>query len=651
MTTRIIQREFTVEAGQDTLPAVTLPGAWSSFMNTYAIWPSDAGNSVTIRREIDLQKGYYYVTGAVDNYGSVNINDQYNINLYNYDVNISRTALGNNTRIYHAGGPMKIRISATNTGGPRGVAVTISEESSTQTWIGPNQQIAQISVGSLAWSTRSPGTSTVGRYRVTMPFRANITAHVWGAGGGGGGMDAGTVGGIGAPGLYNTLNFQVDRGDTLEVFVGSRGIGGGSSAPSAPGGSAGASVTQIGGDTTKSFNGGAGTAAGPVPYSGGGGGGGGASGILVNNEVILVAGGGGGGGGAGNDGNGSAQYARRDASITNNAIGDYNFGNKVIDLAATSSYSYNVSIQINQYTAYSNLPAPPAIVGTLIAVTGFGTIPSNQQTRILTSTSKINLSSLGVLTYWVNRGTESGWGQTPDNGEDLYLQYSVDNNNWITIDQVKNNVAPNIWLIRSPQIPSGAKVSGGVFLRFRQPTQADSSTGKRDTWAFSSVWAGSPTLDFRGENGQAKGGDGGGAGAGGGGYPGGQGGAVFGGDASGFAGQCGGNYPDNVSAATGTDSPYYKSGYAGGGNRGSGSGQNGRVFLLIEPISLMSVKVSDEWKQINEGFVKVAGSWRDIDTVYVKVDNVWREINGAGQGDVTLAGNTQNYGTSVRSYS
>ena len=193
-------------------------------------------------------------------------------------------------------------------------------------------------------------------------------------------------------------------------------------------------------------------------------------------------------------------------------------------------------------------------------------------------------------------------------------------------------------------------MSGGVFLRFRQITDGDAAN-KRDTWAITSVFNGSPTLDFRGEHAQDKSGDGGAGGGGGGGYPGGQGGNTPGGDSSAYAGQCGGNYPDNTGATTGSDTDYYKSGYAGGGNRGSGTGQNGRVFLLIEPLSLVSVKAADEWKQINEAFVKVSGDWKDIDTIYIKIDNAWREINGSGQGDITLAGNTQNYGTSLRSFS
>ena len=496
MTTRVIQREFVVQLGDDTLPPVTLDYAWSGFMNTYAVWPSGAGDSVTIRRSVVLQAGYYYVTGTVDNYGSVNINGQYSISLYNFGANLSRTSIGNSTRIYHGGGPMSITISATNTGGPRGVAVTVSKELETYTGkkyiVSTGTIVPQIayetitSVGDLAWSTRSPGTATVGRYQVTMPFRANITAHVWGAGAGAGGLD-GSEGGRGSPGLYNTNYFTVERNDIIEVFVGS---GGQPAQPtrarvgSTPGGTGGFSVTNINGDTTKSFNGGTGGRAGPAGWSGGGGGGGGASGVLVNSVPAIVAGGGGGGGGGGAF---TQPYAaRQQGDITKNAIG----------------------------------------------------------------------------------------------------------------------------------------ASG---------------------------------TDYRGESGSSKGvneggGDGGGAGGGGGGYPGGQGGGTPGGDIPGEAGQCGGNYPI-YTASTGTNSPYYKSGYAGGSSPPNGTGQNGRVFLLIEPISLVSVKVAGEWEQVQEAFVKIGGAWKNIDTIYIKIDNNWRELNGVGQGDITLTGNTQSYGTSTRSFS
>jgi hypothetical protein len=221
----------------------------------------------------------------------------------------------------------------------------------------------------------------------------------------------------------------------------------------------------------------------------------------------------------------------------------------------------------------------------------------------------------------------------------------------VNITSIPYNITANTWLIRSPQIPAGAKVAGGVFLRYRQSVFGTSNFTNKDLWAMTSAFNGSPSLDFRGENGQTKGNpDGGGGGAGGGGYPGGQGGAVHPGDTPAFAGQCGGNFPDNVGVTAGTDSPYYKAGFGGGANY-SASGQNGRVFLLIEPISLVSIKVANEWEQVQEAFVKVSGTWRDIDTIYIKIDDAWRELNGTGQGDIALAGNTQSYGTSTRSYS
>ena len=660
MTTRVIQREFVVQTGVDALTPVTLDERWSTFMNTYAVWEGTE-NSITIRRSIALQAGNYYITGAVDNSGTLTINGKNNVPLYGFSTAISRTATGNSTVVNHPGGNMDIVITAINTGGPRGVAVTISEykqdvintQSPAEIYRdGYRNTLSAPYVGDLVWSTRNPGTQDAGRYRVAMPFRARITAHAWGGGGGGGGMDSGTQGGVGASGLYNSTTFEVDKDDTLEVFVGRFGRGAGSSSSNAAGGAAGSSRIQISGDSEKSFNGGTGGTAGPSGTSGGGGGGGGASGILVNNIPVLVAAGGGGGGGAGNDGNGSDRIARRTAAITNNAIGDYAIGVRALNIDNASSFTINAGAQVNTYTNFGSLSAPPAATGTSkVIVFGWGSIPANAQTRTITTNSKINLSSSNALTFYVNKGTESDWGQIPDSGEDLHLEYSTDGSTWVKITTVLRNVARNTWLIQSPQIPAGAKVAGGVFLRFRQTTQASSSSGKRDTWAISGIWNGSLTLDFRGENGQTKTGDGGGGGGAGGGYPGGQGGAVPGGDTSAFAGSCGGNFPDNVGATTGSNTTYYKTGFAAGGNIGGGNGQSGRVVLLIEPISLVSVKVSGEWKQIPEAFVKVAGTWRDIETIYVKINNTWRDINGVGQGDVTLPVLLGSYGTSARSFS
>lgn len=474
MTTRLIQQEFVVQPGYSAISPVTLNYAWSSFMNTYAVWPSNSGDSITIARSIPLQAGYYYVTGTVDNSGTVVVNGT-RITLYNFDAGISRTEIAQNTRVYHRGGLMYLDINATNFGGPRGVAVTVSAEIVNTTSTGAITR----SIGDLVWSTRSAGTNDTGRYQVTMPFRASITAHIWGAGGGGGGDDSNSPwGGPGSHGLYNTRTFIVNVGDTIEVFTGQGGSGGGSITGGSAGGLAGQSRILVNGVSNFSFNGGKGGNSGPSGNGGGGGGGGGASGILVNNVPVLIAGGGGGGGGAGDGGSGQGRITI--ASIDNNATG-----------------------------------------------------------------------------------------QTPN--------------------------------------------------------------------------------DYRGENGQNKSGNGGGGGAGGGGYPGGQGGDTRGGDSSAAAGQCGGNFPI-FPASTGVNTPYYKSGFGGGGSRPGGRGQNGRIVLLIEPIGLNSVKISGSWKQINQAFVKVSGSWKNVENIYIKVGNNWKEVGGSGQSDLNLVPDFTNYSVSVRSY-
>lgn len=644
--TRTIQREFLIENGYETLPPVTLGHSWSSFMNTYAVWPPDQGDQIVIRRSLLLQAGYYWILGAVDNSGSVSINGSV-IGLYNFGANISRTdgtlwpyaqyqerftgtTPGPSTRIYHPGGLMSVVISATNFGGPRGVAVTISADVLTErarfTFDGKivNNTFAA-TPGALIWSTRSPDFFLTARYLVTMPCRANITAHVWGAGGGGGGMDAGTVGGIAAPGLYNTTTFQVDKGDQLEVFVGSGGTGGSSSSGSAPGGPAGRSRILINGDSTKSFNGGAGSAAGPGGSSGGGGGGGGASGVLVNNVPVLVAGGGAGGGGAGNDGNGSAQYARRDASINNNAM-----DNKII--VRSSNYNINYRDWTANYFILNGTRRNSINRGHNLAVINASTLA---------------LESYNVYDTWASptgSGLETALNAV-GTGKIIVL-FNADacsiTGTARNILQTKYGATQTATWIQVRRSHAFIGIAGASFT----PVESFSDSSPVEV---SRPFTGIVATDYRGKNGESRAGDGGGAGGGGGGYPGGEGGAVFFGDASGFAGQCGGNFPI-YSATTGTSTLYYKPGYAAGGSRGGGRGQDGRVFLLIEPVALMSVKVAGEWKQIDEALVKISGSWKSIETVYVKIDNSWRVVEGSGSGDITLVGNAQNYGQSVRSY-
>ena len=172
---------------------------------------------------------------------------------------------------------------------------------------------------------------------------------------------------------------------------------------------------------------------------------------------------------------------------------------------------------------------------------------------------------------------------------------------------------------------------------------------------------GKTPADYRGENGQDKigdgsprmpssGNDGGGAGAGGGGYPGGEGGSTAMSDRNGGPGETGGNLPANA-ASTGVGTLYYKSGVAGGGSSGGGNGQDGRIVLEIEPVGIVSTKVSGEWKQVPEIFVKVSGAWKTVSEAQTKVDGTWRKVEDSGRGDIELPIASGNYGTVVRTYS
>lgn len=137
---------------------------------------------------------------------------------------------------------------------------------------------------------------------LTMPngFSSQVTVHLWGAGGAGGGADS-YGGGAGTGGQYYTGTFTVNPGDTIEIDVGGggeRGYSGGG----VRGGNGGASRLNLG--PYNSFSGGTGGTSGGSGGSGSGGGGGGATLFVINGSLAGVAGGGGAGGGGGQYGGG-----------------------------------------------------------------------------------------------------------------------------------------------------------------------------------------------------------------------------------------------------------------------------------------------------------------------------------------------------------
>jgi hypothetical protein len=128
---------------------------------------------------------------------------------------------------------------------------------------------------------------TAGLHTFTVPsgFEANVTVHLWGAGGNGG-----YYGSKGGGGGYAKGNVMLTAGATVSILVGGAG------------GSGPRDGQGVGGNGKNLFNGGSSGVAAPVPRNddqnyGAGGGGGAASAIIVNSIPMLVAAGGGGGGG------------------------------------------------------------------------------------------------------------------------------------------------------------------------------------------------------------------------------------------------------------------------------------------------------------------------------------------------------------------
>lgn len=518
---------------------------------------------------------------------------------------------------------------------------------------------------------------SVGVYSLTMAFTGECTAYAWGAGGGAGGSDAASTGGNGSAGLYNSTTFTFNKGDTIEVAVGEGGAGGANSGGSAPGGFGGRSRINLSG---QSFNGGSGSASGPTPYSGAGGGGGGATVVTKNSSIILVAGGGGGGAGAGRDGgrNKATIALKADATPENNmnrvaeGASLYTLGSKLFDITNAANYSLSTGALVNSPSSFSTkLNQSPEKDTNLVCVFGSGQVPSGVQVRTITGTQKINLTSVVALIYHINRGTEKGWGQTPDSSENLYVEYSVDGSKWTTIASVPSTLdPPNTWITKTSVLPTGARISGGVYLRYRQSTNGDAAK-KRDTWALTSMCQGIASIDTRGATGQFKTGDGGGAGGGGGGYPGGLGGAISAGDTTANAGKTGGNYPaaeiNYDTMPTGRDNRYYEEPAALGGIGSGGDGRDGMAVLVFTPkadivtnnLYPSAVKVSGNWKQITGAWVKVSGTWREITSTYVKRNGVWREITSTTEvidktPNVTNAlnfnGSMANFGSITRNY-
>lgn len=165
----------------------------------------------------------------------------------------------------------------------------------------------------------------------------------------------------------------------------------------------------------------------------------------------------------------------------------WNFDNENF---STGSYLTGLSSQVRYYTEIANMSAPlTAAIGSAVAIFGYNTLGTGAAAiRTITSNTKINLSAFTHLWFQVNKGTSANWGENPDSGEAVYLQYSLDGRTWVNIDGIgPGAVGANVWTTRIATVPTAARTRDGVFLRYYQTATYVAGIDIRDTWAMTSI--------------------------------------------------------------------------------------------------------------------------------------------------------------------
>jgi hypothetical protein len=165
----------------------------------------------------------------------------------------------------------------------------------------------------------------------------------------------------------------------------------------------------------------------------------------------------------------------------------WNFDNENF---STGSYITGLSSQVRYYTEITGMSTPlTAAIGSAVVIFGYNTLGTGAAAiRSVTSNTKINLSAYTHLWFQVNKGTSANWGENPDSGEAVYLQYSLDGKTWVNIDGIgPSAVGANIWTTRIATVPTAARTRDGVFLRYYQTATYVAGIDIRDTWAMTSI--------------------------------------------------------------------------------------------------------------------------------------------------------------------
>lgn len=185
--------------------------AWSSFLNTYGVWvvtqtAANFDRSYTVNVPV---AGDFTVVGSCDNFGDVFIDGVRVLHMPDFRNTFS-------TIVPLTSGNHVVRIVGTNTGGPGGVAVTITGGES---FSGGN--------GGRAGAAGSSGGGGGGGGATAVSLNGLIIAAASGGGGGGGGGNRGAAAGQTAPGSSGQAGDGVSSGQDGTDKNGDGGGGGG----------------------------------------------------------------------------------------------------------------------------------------------------------------------------------------------------------------------------------------------------------------------------------------------------------------------------------------------------------------------------------------------------------------------------------------
>ncbi len=420
---------------------------------------------------------------------------------------------------------------------------------------------------------------TGSRQQLTWPnyWGTQVTAYLWGAGGGGGGGDGGNSGGNGTGGGYASVSFNVAVGDVIDVAVGGPGGGGQGNRSTGAGGSAGASLTGQTAWTTLN--------AVPSPST-----------IRVSNRAYCPF---------------LNQYG-----IWNDNIWDVLFDRTfTINFASTGYYTFTSSadnsaaifvdgVEILSVRGYQST------YNTTISVSA-----GNHSVRIL---SYNEVYSPGAVALTIDGGLNSysggGGGAAGPSGS----SGGGGGSGGATVVRVNGVVLA---------VAGGGGGGGGAGYRGGGPGNAPGPNGQSGG-------------ESAGQNGGNHPGDGGGGGAGGGGFRGGNGGYWGGGPSSysdtygqgGSFGSSDGWSIANPSEITpgGSNTEYYGGNSTGG--RGSANngvqGAAGRAVFAFDASGIQVVNAND-WRPAKQVYVKNSGVWQAAQAVYVKYNGTWQPVIGS----------------------